>query len=86
MAEPGRNQERAAATDNTAIGRPLDAEEAEALVNEAEEAVIDMEAHERRRDTAYNTSGDDHDPGIDVEIDANAPKELRKPPKKRGST
>jgi len=85
MAEPVRKQERAAERPLDA-DRPLNAEESEDLLDEADDAVISMEARERRRDSAYKTGGDDQDPGIDSEIDSNAPKELQKPPRKRGST
>ena len=44
-------------------------------VEGAEDAITDMTARERRRDGNYQTGGDDHDPGINAEIDLNAPKE-----------
>ena len=57
-----------------------------AEVAEGEAAITNMVAHEQRRDATYKTGGDDHDPGIDSEIDSNAPKELQLPPNKGGKT
>jgi hypothetical protein len=76
----------------TNADRPIQRDETQAdddlgdEVEIAEDAITAMEARERRRNTSYSTSGDDHDPGIDSEIDSNAPKELRLPPNKRGKT
>lgn len=89
MVERRRNREEPSAAQDQADrdrNLPPDAEASEEAVDEADDAVIDMEAHERRRDGAYNRGGDDHDPGIDAEIDSNAQKELRLPPNKRGKT
>jgi hypothetical protein len=61
----------------------VDAEEADALLDQADDAVNSMEAHERRRDATYRTGGDDHDPGINEEIDDNAPKDKQLPLRKR---
>lgn len=83
MAE--NNARAAADRDAERDNRPNDDDLADE-VELAEDAITAMQAHERRRDTAYSTSGDDHDPGIDSEIDSNAPKELRLPPNKRGKT
>ena len=57
----------------------------EELLEEAEDAITEMEARERRRDTMHRTGGDDHSPGIDTDMDANAPKELGFAPGKRGA-
>ena len=62
---------------------PVDAEEAEMQVDGAQDAVTEMVAHERRRDQTYRTGGDDLDPGINEQIDDNAPKELELPLRKR---
>jgi hypothetical protein len=61
----------------------VDGEEADALLDQADDAVTSMTAHERRRDQTYRTSGDDHDPGIDEAIDDNAPKDKQLPLRKR---
>ncbi|MCC6802593.1 MAG: hypothetical protein IT319_06895 [Anaerolineae bacterium] len=50
------------------------------LIDEAEDALQDMEARETRRDGKHDTGGDDLSPGIDTEIDANGPKELNRSP------
>jgi hypothetical protein len=81
MKNPERNREPADTSPEQ-----LDSEDAERLLDEADDAVIDMEARERRRDSGYNTGGDDRDPGINDTLDANAPKELRLPPEKRGKS
>jgi hypothetical protein len=44
----------------------------------AEQAIEQMQAHERRRDGTYDTGGDDLSPGIDSDIGANGPKEMDK--------
>lgn len=54
-------------------------QEAEAVdpteqIDGVEEALQDMVAHERRRDQDYRTTGDNTNPGVDVDIDSNAPK------------
>jgi len=85
MVEPERTREQSVEI-NAAADSPPDADEAERLLSEANDAVISMVERERRRDGTYDTAGDDHDPGIDLEIDSNAPKELQKPPKKRGAS
>lgn len=54
-----------------------DDDDTEELLEEAGDAVTDMEAREMRRDQKYRTGGDDYSPGIDTGIDANAPKEDR---------
>src|SRR5262249_47716511 len=59
-------------------------EDLEGRIEGVEDAVAHMEAREKRRDTAYNTGGDDHSPGIDTDMDSNAPKELQFSPEKRG--
>jgi hypothetical protein len=61
-------------------------DEEDILTDEAADAIRDMEAHEERRDSKYNTGGDDLSPGIDTTIDANAPKEQELPLKKRGGS
>lgn len=43
-------------------------------IEEAEQAIREMEARERRRDGSYDTGGDDLSPGFDTDIDGNAPK------------
>lgn len=43
-------------------------------IEEAENAIREMEARERRRAGTYDTGGDDLSPGIDTDIDGNAPK------------
>jgi hypothetical protein len=52
-----------------------DVERDEELLDEAADAVEAMETREHRRDSTHRTSGDDHSPGIDTDIDSNAPKE-----------
>ena len=47
-------------------------------IEDAEQAIEQMQAHERRRDGTYDTGGDDLSPGIDSDIGANGPKELDK--------
>ena len=42
-----------------------------------------MEAREQRRDSTYRTGGDDYSPGIDTDMDSNAPKDMEMPRKKR---
>lgn len=56
------------------------------LIDEAADAIEDMEAREARRDGKHDTGGDDRSPGIDTTIDANAPKELNLPPDERGGS
>jgi hypothetical protein len=52
----------------------------------ADDAVTDMSAREMRRDQSYRTGGDDHSPGIDSEMDSNAPKQDDMRKKKRGGS
>jgi hypothetical protein len=61
-------------------------EEDDVLTDDTEDAILDMEAHEGRRDGKYNTGGDDQSPGIDTDMDANAPKDQELPLKKRGGS
>jgi hypothetical protein len=44
----------------------------------AEEALLDMQAREKRRDQYFRVGGDDYSPGIDTDIDRNGTKELDK--------
>lgn len=50
------------------------ADEEDVLVDEAENAITEMEAHEQRRVGTYKSGGDDESPGIDTEVGSNAPK------------
>jgi hypothetical protein len=52
----------------------------------AGDAVTSMEAREHRRDSTHRTGGDNYSPGIDTDIDSNAPKEQEMPDKKRGGS
>ncbi len=52
----------------------------------AADAVLDMEAHEQRRDQTHRTGGDDYSPGVDTDMDTNAPKQQELPSKKRGGS
>lgn len=47
-------------------------------LEDAEDAIREMEARERRRDGKYDTGGDDYSPGIDTDVDGNAPKEANR--------
>lgn len=50
--------------------QPIRDQETDEDIEEREEdAIADMEARERRRDSTYHT-------GVDVDLDANAPKQL----------
>ena len=51
--------------------RPADHEEE--LLDQAEEAVSAMEMRELRRSGTYRTGGDDHNIGVDTDMDSNAP-------------
>lgn len=42
-------------------------------VDGVEDALTKMQAHEQRRDQEYRTTGDNQSPGVDVDIDSNAP-------------
>ena len=55
----------------------------EADLDLAADALTDMDAHEMRRDQYHRTSGDDHHPGFDTEIDSNAPKKDDMPHKRK---
>jgi hypothetical protein len=87
MTNQDRNRQAAEAAKNAVPDQAdeeiVDAADAEALVDGAEDAITEMVARERRRDQTYRTGGDDQDAGIDTEIDANAPKEQQLPLRKR---
>ena len=51
----------------------ISVDEEDVLVDEAENAITEMEAHEQRRVGTYKSGGDDESPGIDTDIDSNAP-------------
>lgn len=61
-------------------------DDTEDLIPGAEDEITDMEARERRRDGTYRTGGDDQSPGIDTEMDSNAPKDQELPRSKRGGS
>lgn len=48
------------------------------IIDDAEKAIEQMKARERRRDGSYDTGGDDQSAGIDNRMNANAPKEMNK--------
>lgn len=60
--------------DDDVLSEPIDGE----TLEDAEKAITQMQARERRRDGTYDTGGDDLSPGIDSDVGANAPKELNK--------
>jgi len=53
----------------------VNVEESEDELAAAEDAITDMSAHEMRRDQSHRTGGDDHSPGVDLDVDFNAPKQ-----------
>jgi hypothetical protein len=72
--------------DDTSPTANLDTDVDDAELEEADDALTDMAAREMRRDQSYRTSGDDHNPGFDSDIDANAPKDADRPTKKSGGS
>ncbi|MDX1991700.1 MAG: hypothetical protein SF029_04900 [bacterium] len=48
------------------------------LIDGAEEELAQMEAHEGRRDDKYTSGGDDLNPGVDLDVDHNGPKDLER--------
>jgi len=85
MADPKQNQQeppdrgwRAEDDEDNEDREDELASEDDELVEEALDALTDMEAREERRDQYYRTGGDDFSPGIDTDVDANAPKQLDK--------
>jgi hypothetical protein len=61
-------------------------DETEDMADGAADALADMEAHEQRRDQYYSTGGDDQSPGVDTDMNANAPKEQDMPRKRRNGS
>jgi hypothetical protein len=58
----------------------------EYMIEGTEDAVTAMEARESRRDDTYRTGGDNYNPGVDLDIDYNGPKDSGMPRKKRGGS
>ena len=65
-------------------GVQSDAHDSAERTEGAEDAITDMEAHEKRRDSTHRTGSDHY--GIDTDMDSNAPKEQELPRKKRGGS
>jgi hypothetical protein len=72
--------------DDTTPAANLNTDVDEEELEEADDALTDMAAREMRRDQSYRTGGDDHNPGFDSDLDANAPKDADRPPKKQAGS
>jgi hypothetical protein len=88
---PGRGKVQSRDEDDLAEGNASRGPQSEAddpieQIEGVEDALTDMEAHEKRRDNTHRMTGDNHSPGVDVDLDSNAPKDLELSRKKRGGS
>jgi hypothetical protein len=88
MGWEGEDERRSVPSNAPNVGDlEADADDVENLMEKAEDAIIDMEAREMRRND-FRTPGDDHAPGVDYR--ENAPKQdemnKRKPAGNRGQS